>query len=516
MSAIGEERKQALMDADVIVVGAGPSGLTIASELALAGVRVIVLERRTSVVQSRAGTLIPRVLELFDARGVADRLIRTARTLQKWPFTTGHIWSGLKPVEWRHLQSRYDFTLIVPQNLTEEVLQGWCAEKGVDVRYGHDVIDLGASDEHVFVEVAEGGVTKRLTAQYLIGADGTRSVVRKRLKMPFDGTPATFTGVLGDLAIDFPFPGVIKSIDSASGWGLALHFGPGRTRIGFVHAERRSASKEEPVTLEEYTRCLRDIFGDDFGVKELVWSSRFTNQMRIVPSLRQDRVFLVGESARIHYPASGVGMNFCIQDAFNLGWKLACVLKNQSPASILDTYNEERRPVAVDFLNSVREQCAVQFDFSPEGLAHRQNFEKNLLPLPQLNYRLGLELSGLAAPYPAGPDPHPLAGYRVFDADLILPAEGKLVRLAELLRDQKCVLLDLSGASAFSKLDLGSAPVKIVEAQGVRLPQGMQALKAMLVRPDAYVEWATDETPSPAKARAAIGRWFSLPEEAHA
>lgn len=498
------------MDADVIVVGAGPSGLTVASELALAGVSVIVLERRTGVVESRAGTLIPRVLELYDARGVADRLVRKALSLQKWPFTPGHIWSGLKPVEWRHLHSRYDFTLIVPQNHSEEVLLGWCAECGADVRFGREVVGLGTTDDGVWVEVTENGKVKKLRARYLVGADGSRSIVRKRLDIPFEGTPTSFTGVLGDLALDFPFAGTMKSVDSPNGWGLALHFGEGKTRIGFVHAERRSAAKEEPITIDEYTQCLRDIFGDDFGVKEFVWASRFTNQLRVVPSFRYGRAFLVGESSRIHYPSSGVGMNFCIQDAFNLGWKLANVVKEAAPAQTLDTYDQERRPVALEFLQGVREQCAMQFDFTPGGLAHRQHFERELLPIPEVNRRIGLQLSGLTHAYPTADGDHQLAGCRALDIDVIL-RDGKFSRLAELLRDQKFVLLDLSGTSAFADLELGAAPIKLVEAQGVRMPNEVRAVKAMLVRPDAYVAWATDLAPSVTSARKAISRWLKIP-----
>jgi 2-polyprenyl-6-methoxyphenol hydroxylase-like FAD-dependent oxidoreductase len=496
------------MDADVIVVGGGPSGLTIAGELAVAGIRVVVLERRTEVTKSRAGTLLPRVLELFDARGIADRFIRTAKSLQDWPFNLGHIWSGLKPVDWRHLNSRYGFTLIMPQHLTEEVLLQWCREEGADARFGHEVTELGAAGDHVFVDVSDAGKRQRLTAKFLIGADGSRSTVRKRLGMPFEGTPATFTGVLGDLPIDFPFPGRMKSVDSPYGWGLALHFGPGRTRIGFVHAERRSAPKDEPVTIEEYTRCVREIFGSDFAVKELVWSSRFTDQMRIVPSLRQGRVFMLGESSRIHYPASGVGMNFCIQDAFNLGWKLGYVLKGHAASELLDTYDRERRPVALELLRSVREQCAMQFNFTLDGIELRRHFESCLLPMPELNRRLGLELNGLSFPYSSAPGSHPLVGQACPDIDLIL-TNGKLSRIGEQLVSQQFLLLDLSGSGAFTDLRFSSPALKVIAAQGVRLPAEAQAIKAMLVRPDAYVGWATESQPSVADARTEVARWLS-------
>lgn len=499
------------MDTEVIVVGAGPSGLTVASELAQAGVKTVIFERRTGHVESRAGTLLPRVLEHFDTRGVVDRFIRKGLSLQPWPFTPGHIWAGMKPVEWKHYQSRFDFTLIVPQNDTEVVMLDWCRELGVDVRTGIHITNVGETDDGVFVEYEEGGESKRATAKYLVGADGGRSVVRTKMGIPFEGTEATLIGTLGDSTIKFPFEGTMKSVDSPKGWALALHFGENQTRIGYVHVDNDPADKDKPVTLEEYTKCLRDIFGTDFGIDELTWSSRFTDTIKLVPDFGKGRVFLVGEACRIHYPSSGVGMNFCIQDGYNLGWKLAYVVKGKAPASILKTYNEERRPVAEKLLEGVYEQCKVQFDFSKGGLLHREHFERDLLPLTDLNHRLGLELNGTTMAYPAGPNPHRLAGWRAFDADLIL-RDGSMTRLGEQLRSMDFVLLDLSGTAAFSGLRLGGAPVKVVEAQGVRLPNELHGVKAMLIRPDAYVAWATDEAPTEAAAMSALRQWVKVDE----
>jgi 2-polyprenyl-6-methoxyphenol hydroxylase-like FAD-dependent oxidoreductase len=500
------------MDADVIVIGAGPSGLTLASEVALSGAKVLVLEKRVGVVESRAGTLVPRVLELFDARGVADRLIVKAGQVQRWPFSGGHIWAGLKPVEWRHIDSRFGITLVCPQNLTEEVLVEVVRERHAEVRFGHEVQTLSETDNGVAVEVLAGGTQRRLSARYLIGADGPRSTVRKALRLPFEGTAPTFTGIIADFELPFPFGSGMKSVDNEFGWGLALPFGKNATRITMVHAERRYAPKDEPVTIEEYTRCLRDIFGTDFGIKKLKWSSRYSDQLRIIPSFRHGRIFMIGESARIHYPASGVGMNFCIQDSFNLGWKLGYVLRGDADPRILDTYDSERRPVALELLRSVRAQIAMQFNFTPDGIAQKREFENRLLPLAEVNRKIGLELNGVEHPYPCAPGAHPLTGFRVPDLDLLL-LNGRVTRIGELLRDQKFLLLDLSGTAAFAALEIGDAPVNVIEAfAGRRAPEHVK-IKALLIRPDAYVAWATDTAPTASLAWKALSAWLKFPVE---
>jgi len=500
------------MDADVIVIGAGPSGLTVASEIALSGAKVLVIEKRTGVVESRAGTLVPRVLELFDARGVADRLIVKAGQVQRWPFSGSHIWAGLKPVEWRHIDSRFGITLVCPQNLTEEVLVEVVRERNAEVRFGQEVESLSETEHGVALDVVAGSTRKRLTARYLIGADGPRSTVRKALRLPFEGTAATFTGIIADFELPFPFSSGMKSFDNEFGWGLALPFGRNTTRISIVHAERRSAPKDEPVTVEEYTRCVREIFGTDFGIKKLKWASRYSDQLRIIPRFRRGRIFMIGESARIHYPASGVGMNFCIQDSFNLGWKLGYVLRGDADPRILDTYDSERRPVALELLRSVRAQVALQFNFTPDGVAQKRDFESRLLPMPEVNRKIGLELNGVEHPYPAAPGSHALTGGRVSDLDLIL-LNGRMTRIGELLRDQKFLLLDLSGTAAFASLEVGDAPVNVVEAFAGRRPAEYLKIKALLIRPDAYVAWATEAVPNASLAGQALSAWLKLQVE---
>lgn len=494
------------IEADVVVIGAGPSGLTVAAEVASAGHRVIVLERRTDVVESRAGTLLPRVLELFDARGISDRFIRKAAEIRNWPFVPTHIWAGLQPVDWRLLGSRFPFTLLVPQNHTEQVLQQWASELGADVRMGHEVQELQADAESVAV-VAKGpsGEPLVINAKYVVGADGARSIVRKSLGIPFEGHGPTFTGVIADAIMDFPFESGFKMVSNNLGWGSCFPFGKRIVRFSIVHSEGRNISRDEPVTLDEFKRWITDIYGSDLGCEGLAWASRYTDQMRIVPSLRHGRAFLVGESARIHYPASGVGMNFCIQDAFNLGWKLAHVLSGSAHKDLLDTYDSERLPVAKELLDSVKRQCALQFDFSDEGMSLKRDFETRFLPVREVNRMVGQELNGIGVPYPREAGAHELVGLRATDLDLIL-LDGKTSRLYDHLHDRRFVLLDFTGVSACGSFPEMDAVLKIVEARGVKLTEGESDLQAVLVRPDGYVAWATSERPSVAEVQEVVHR----------
>ena len=484
-------------DADVIVVGAGPSGAMIASEIALTGARVIVLERRTGPVESRAGTLLPRVLEIFDSRGIADRFIARMSEISAYPFRPTHIFAGLKFVQWQNIGSRFGFTLGLPQNHTEELLLSWAIENGADVRDGHAFTGLRQHDDGVEAEfMRSSGDIMKLRAHYLVGADGGRSTVRHALGLNFTGHSGTFTGIVADAEITAPWSAGHFGTDNACGWLRGFGFGEGITRFNMVHRQSMKCGKDEPVTVEEIRRNLEEIAGEDFGVRSLRWTSRYDDTMRCVERLRSGRVFLVGESARIHYPASGVGMNFCLQDAFNLGWKLGMVVRGEAAESLLDSYQSERMPVIERLLDSVRAQVAVQFNFSEEGQALKRTLEDEHLPGATLNRRLGLELNGIEKPYFFKDGQHQLAGLPAPDLDLVLP-DGTVTRIGELLRRQQFLLLDLTGQMEVDTPGEWADRIRFVKAITSRRGENTASVQAMLIRPDAYVAWASDQPVRP-------------------
>lgn len=493
------------MDADVIVVGAGPSGLVVANELRVQGCSVLVLERREHGVQSRAGTMLPRVLELLDYRGHAQSFLDRSRNVSDEPLVPFHAWAGIAPIRWSLLGGAFPYRLVLPQSDTEELLLGIADDTGVRIRRGETVTGLIQNDSGVTVTTTSpAGEERTYSASYVVGADGGRSAVRSLTGIDFPGHDGTFTGMLADVRGDIHWPGGRGLESNQHGWAMAFPFAErGKiTRFNIVHTERRAVKADEPVTLEEIRQCAEEIFEREIKIDELVWASRFDDTTREADRLREGRVLLVGESARIHYPASGVGMNFCIQDAFNLAWKLGQVVRGSAAEALLDTYEAERRPVMDRLLENVQAQLAIQFNFTEQGAALRTVLERDLLPQPDLNRAVALQLLGLTDAYPTTEGIHPLEG-RPFPEATVQTADG-LRRVASLLTEGTFVLLDLS------RLDVFLHEVRsthVVRGSFSAPHPSLEGLTAVLIRPDGYVQWASNQRrPDPAEALAALNR----------
>ena len=495
---------------DVLVVGGGPSGLTVAAEVGHAGASVMIVEKRSVSPVPRAGTLLPRPLELFDARGIAGRFISRISAYNPVPFQTSHIWGGMHPVEWTERESRFGFTLYLSQHETELVLQEWAQELGVDTQYQTELIDFDRDDAGVTATVRDAeGSEHQIRAKYLVGADGGKSVTRSLTDIDWLGREATFTGLVVTADMHFPWEGGTKIGHNTHGWGASFRFGPGQTRFTLVYKKSMQKPQDEPITIAEVEQAIEEIFGERITVPGIISATRYGDTHKVASRLSDDRVLLVGEAARLHYPASGVGMNFCIQDAFNLGWKLGAVATGNAGESLLDTYESERLPIIQDLMKSVDAQVGAQFNLTTEGLTFLDYFAEHFITQPGVAKQLCVDLNGLSTPYPREDGEGEVVGRDMPDFDILL-RDGTSTRVYELLRSGNCVVLDLSGAETIASDEVQGLQASIIAGHPTRRPEGFADVTAVIVRPDAYVGWVSTSQPTPGDIRAAVKRILHL------
>ncbi|WP_406219181.1 FAD-dependent monooxygenase [Streptomyces decoyicus] len=528
-------------DAEVIVVGAGPTGLLLGAELALGGVRVQIIERRAAAQRdSRALTLHPRSIELMDQRGLVERFLARGRPVPGWHF------AGLDtPLDFSALDTRHGYTLFLAQARTEQLLEERARELDVTIRRGHEVVGLrqeagadggngndgGSGAGGVEVDVrGPDGVVETVRARYVVGCDGGRSVVRRAAGIGFPGTDETLSGALGDFATVDP-----AALDRARAHGvLAVPLEPedadtddpaagrtgGLTRIVLLDPQRMRTPAAEPLTLDEFRASLLRICGTDCGVAGARWLSRFGNATRLAARYRSGRVLLAGDAAHIHFPAAGQGLNTGLQDAMNLGWKLAAEIHGWAPPGLLDSYHAERHPVG----QAVTENTEVQTLLAELALlpsyqrpaAALRKLIAGLLGIEEVNRRLAGLVSALDTGYPpADARAHPLAGRRM--PDIALTAAGSAAaRVYELLPHGRFVLLDLAGDDEMKRaVDTGWGPrVAAFSVTGHDSRADLDGVREILVRPDGHVAWATRTTDVPARraerARA-LADWAGLP-----
>ena len=458
----------------MVIAGGGPTGLMLAGELALAGVDVAMVERRNSqdLAGARAGGLHSRTLELLDQRGFADRFVSQG---QKVPAVRFHV-----PLDISDFATRHNYTLALWQNHIERILAEWVGEFGVTAHSGCEVTGFTQDDTGVDVALSDG---RMLRAGYLVGCDGGRSLVRKSAGIAFPGWDATTSWLIAEAALA-----------EEAKWGLhedasgthAIGKGDGET-ARIVLAESRLRLDGEP-TLRDIRAALVAIYGTDYGIHSPTWISRFTDMTRQAASYRDRRVLLAGDAAHVHPPVGGQGLNIGVQDAVNLGWKLAQVVKGTSPECLLDTYHTERHPVAARALRNTMALVALRrADERSKALG---DTVAELLGMDEPRRRLAAEMSGLGIHYDLG-EGHPLLGRRMRDLEL-LTAGGPL-QLFTLLRDARPVLLNLGRLGNFDIAPWADR-VRLCDAKYVG-PWDLPALgpvaapTAVLIRPDGYVAW---------------------------
>ncbi|OCC06405.1 hypothetical protein BA190_04035 [Labrys sp. WJW] len=478
---------------DVLIAGGGPTGLMLAGELALAGIDIAIVERRLNqdVEGSRAGGLHPRSIEVLDQRGIADRFISQGEKHRVVPFA-GTV------LDASDRSTRHNYTLALWQAKIERILADWISELAVPIYRGCEVTGFTQDDTGVTIGLNDG---RMMRAQYLAGCDGGRSLVRKMAGIDFPGWDPDVSYLIFEADMtDEPALGMRHGARGVYALG---RLEDGR-RVRGVVTEQRLERGSKP-TVDDLRGTLIATYGSDFGVDNVTWLSRFTDAARQAASYRQGRVLLAGDAAHVHSPVGGQGLNIGLQDAVNLGWKLAQVAKGISPDDLLDTYHAERHPVGAALLEHTLALTALN-----RGDERTKALRKMMAPAMQMDApRIWYcaMMSGLDIHYDLG-EGHPLLGRRMPDLDLV-GADGP-VRLFDLLHDARPVLLNLGEPGS---LDIrGWADrIALVEAkfEGIcELPVigAIQSPSAVLIRPDGHVAWVGDR--SAVGLEAALGAWF--------
>jgi 3-(3-hydroxy-phenyl)propionate hydroxylase len=493
----------------VVIAGGGPTGLMLAGELALAGVDVVIVERRPSqdLAGSRAGGLHSRTIEVLDQRGIADRFLAEGQVAQVAGFASVRL-------DISDFPTRHNYGLGLWQNHIERILAGWVRELGVPIHYGSEVTGFAQDDTGVDVELSD---SRSLRAEYLVGCDGGRSLVRKAAGIDFPGWDPTTSSLIAQVEMtEEPELGIRRTATGVHALGKvkyeirdgAVVYEKGGT-VGVMLTESQVGTSEP--TLRDLSEGLIAVYGTDYGIHSPTWISRFTDTTRQAAAYRKGRVLLAGDAAHVHSPVGGQGLNTGVQDAVNLGWKLAQVVKRTSPESLLDTYHAERHPVAARVLRNTMAQVALmRVDDRIEAL---RDSVSELLSMDEPRKRFAAMMSGLGIRYDLG-EGHPLLGRRMPDLDLVT-ANGP-VRVFTLLHHARPVLLNLGEPGG-----VAIAPwrdrVQVIDAECAgpwELPAigPVAAPTAVLIRPDGYVAWVGDQTQ--VGLADALTTWFGPPAPA--
>jgi 3-(3-hydroxy-phenyl)propionate hydroxylase len=480
----------------VVIAGGGPTGMMLAGELALAGVDVAIVERRASQEResSRAGGLHSRTIEVLDQRGIADRFLSQGQVAQVAGF------AGI-PLDISDFPTRHPYGLALWQKRSEEILAGWVGELRIPIYREREVTGFAQDGAGVEVALADGA---SLRADYLVGCDGGRSVVRKAAGVEFPGWDPTTSWIIAEVEMEEePEIGMRRE-----GGGIGpVNQEQGGRLFGVVLKEQRVEHTGEP-SLQDLREALIAAYGTDYGAHSPTWISRFTDVTRQAAMYRKGRMLLAGDAAHVHPPQGGQGLNTGVQDAVNLGWKLAQVVKGISPDSLLDTYQVERHPVAARVLrNSMAQIALLRTDDRTVALRYIMG---ELLHMDEPRKRFAGMMSGLDIHYDLG-EGHPLLGRRMPDLDLVA-ASGPL-RVYTLLHEAKPVFLNLGAPGGFD-IALWADRVQVIDATYTGLWElpvrgAVTAPTAVLIRPDGYVAWVGDH--AWVGLHDALATWFGPP-----
>ncbi len=456
---------------DVIVVGGGPTGLMLAGELWLQGVRALVLERDaepTKVVRSLG--MHARSIEIMDQRGLLERFLALGTQ-----HPVGGFYAAIRKPPPKQLDTAHPYTLGIPQPIIDRLLAEHVTELGVEIRRGCEVVGLSQDDEGVTAELADG---TRLRSRYLIGCDGGRSTVRKLAGVGFPGEPSRMETLIGEVELTAPqetLNAAMAEVNKTQRRFGAMLLGDGVYRV-VAPADDVAEDRTIPPTLDELKDQVRKLAGTDFGMHSPRWLSRFGDATRLAERYRVGRVLLAGDAAHVHSPAGGQGLNLGVQDAFNLGWKLAAEVNGWAPEGLLDTYETERRPVAADVLENTRAQ--MQLMSTEPGAQAVRRLVTELMNFEDVSRYLTEKIIAIGIRYDFG-EGHELLGRRLRDVKL------KRGRLYELMRGGRGLLLDQTGRlSVEGWADRVDHVVDVSEELDV---------PAVLLRPDGHVAWAGED-----------------------
>ncbi|MGV9566839.1 FAD-dependent oxidoreductase [Streptomyces sp. NPDC003480] len=510
MNAGGAQDTAGGVDADVVIVGGGPVGMLLAGELALYGVRTTVLEKEPEPSgESKAGTLHARTAQTLHRRGLLEAVqpgrYAAGRTPQRQvPFHFG----GLPHLDLAPVIEEFPALVGSPQAYAEEVFARRALLSGARIMRGAEVTDVVQSDRRVEVTARQkGGGHRTLGASWVVGCDGARSVVRQRAGVAFVGTMPTISCLMGEVVLADPLGAPSGWHRTPRGWTVFWVNPTGHSRVGTYDFRGPHPDRKSPVTFEEFRSEVERIVGHRVEMEAPRHLSRFSDAALQAERYRAGRVLLAGDSAHVHFPAGGQGLNTGLQDAVNLAWKLAACVRGEAPAGLLDTYHTERHPVAARVLENVRAQVALMHP-GPSTDALRRLFA-DLMSVPEVNAYLAGMVSGADIAYDVGRPADLLAG-RFIPETRLKTADGTTT-LAALLRPGRPVLLDLANRPEVRRVAVGWAGrVDVVTAR----PEEELPADAILLRPDGYAAWSAPAGGSDDEGlHAALRRWFGEPAE---